>query len=167
MIFKEKLQTANITMVKGKPVVMTPRYIIIHSTGTGLDTLKGNLRTLMGETIRPVSAHFLVDGEGNAYKLSEPTFICWHAGVSEWKGEKDLNRFSIGIEVLGLDKFTDPERKTTKELILHLMKTYGIPKENVLRHADIAPGRKTDVHENFYKPEFKTFEDWKNAKLKI
>jgi N-acetylmuramoyl-L-alanine amidase CwlA len=39
----------------------THEYIIVHHTGTPQGTLEGNIKVLLGETDRDVSAHFLVD----------------------------------------------------------------------------------------------------------
>jgi len=165
--FKEKYQTANISRnSKKEPIKMNPRYIILHHTGTGKNTLKGNLNALLGKTTRQVSAHFLVDYNGDAYKLSEPTFITWHAGVSSWGKLKNMNSYSLGIEVIGINEFSDAQRKTVKDLVQHLMAAYNIPKENVLRHADIAPKRKTDISLNFFPSnDFNTWVDSLYPKL--
>lgn len=59
-----------------------------------------------------------------------------------------MNRFSIGIEVIGpLPNvgFTQEQRFAVRRLCEHLMKVFNIPKERVIRHKDIAPGRKTDI----------------------
>lgn len=60
-----------------------------------------------------------------------------------------MNAYSVGIEVVG-PPFTKVQKKKTEELIGHLLAVLRIPKENVLRHADIAPGRKTDISPEFY-----------------
>jgi N-acetyl-anhydromuramyl-L-alanine amidase AmpD len=45
---------------------------------------------------------------------------------------------------------------------LELCQKYAIPKENVLRHKDIAPGRKIDIADSFWNGQAKSFEDYKN-----
>ena len=160
MEFKQALTTKNIT-----PGVNKCSHIILHHTGTQEGTIKGVLNTL---TTGTVSAHFVIDEFGSMYKIGSPEQIMWHCGVSSWGKLKDMNKYSIGIEVIGPLKngsFTDLQRRSVKELLLHLMKHYKIPVENVLRHAQIAPGRKTDIAPSFWEPEFKTWEDWKQAKL--
>lgn len=51
-----------------------------------------------------------------------------------------MNHYSIGIEVIGPlsnGGFTREQQATVKKLIQHLMGVFNIPKENVLKHADI------------------------------
>lgn len=62
----------------------THEYIIVHHTGTPNGTLEGNIRVLLGETKSEVSAHALVDWNGDAYKLGKSEQTLWHAGQSNW-----------------------------------------------------------------------------------
>lgn len=143
--------------------INTKEYVIVHGTGTPSGTIKGVLDGLYRRKDY-ASCHFVVDVNGDAYKIGSPDDIQWHAGVSEWKGKKDLNKYSLGIEVIGIDSFTDAQLATVKKLTEHLMAAFKIPKENVLRHADIAipKGRKTDIHLNFIKPLTK-WTDWQKT----
>ena len=74
--FKQLLTTRN-----ASPGMNTKQYIILHHTGTPQGTLAGNLKTL---TTGAVSCHFVVDGDGSAYKIGSPDMILWHAGDSQW-----------------------------------------------------------------------------------
>lgn len=47
--------------------------------------------------------------------------------------------------------FTKEQKETVRALVGHLMAVFNIPAENVLRHRDIAPKRKTDVADSFWK----------------
>lgn len=152
--FKQTLATKNVTPGKN-----TKQYIVMHHTGTYAGTVAGVLKTL---TTGAVSCHFVVDQNGDAYKIGEPDNILWHAGVSEWNGLKDMNKYSLGIEFVGIDSFTDIQKATGKKLVEHLMAAFNIPKENVIRHADIAPGRKTDINLNFILP-LKKWSDYQNT----
>ena len=49
---------------------------------------------------RKVSSHYVIDLDGKIYKLVEDTKRAWHAGLSSWKNEKNLNETSIGIEIV-------------------------------------------------------------------
>lgn len=142
--------------------VNTREFIILHHTATWKGTINGNIKVLLGETSRKVSCHFIVDTNGDAYKLGDPTDILWHAWISQWGNRRDLNKYSIGIEVIWpLPWFTDEQKHTVLWLVQHLMAVLTIPKENVIRHKDIAPGRKNDIWNEFFK---EWFENWQ-AKL--
>lgn len=133
--------------------VNTCEYIIVHHTATKEGTIKG---VLDGLYRRPdyASCHFVVDVNGDAYKIGDPKDILWHTGVSEWKWKTDLNKYSLGIEIIGPmtdGGFTKEQKETVRALVGHLMAVFNIPAENVLRHRDIAPKRKTDVADSFWK----------------
>lgn len=133
-----------------KWVVNTVEYIIIHHTATPAGTLQGCINWLLGKTStsNPVSCHFIVDVDGSAYKLGDPKQVLWHAGQSLWGMTVGLNYHSVGIEIIWPTDwdFTNEQRGTVKALIGHLMATFKIPAENVLRHADLTwsgSGKKT------------------------
>ena len=158
MQYKATLTTAN----KSKGT-NTCQYIVLHHTGTQEGTIKGVLNTL---TVGSVSCHYVVDTNGDVYKIGEDKDILWHAGTSAWNGLTDLNKYSIGIEVIGVLKdggFTDAQRESVGKLVLEIASKYAIPKENFVRHKDIAPGRKVDIADTFWNGKFKTWEDYKTA----
>jgi len=145
--------------------VNTHEFIVLHHTATGVGTLNWNIKTLLGETSRQVSAHYLVDTNWDAYKLWQTSDILWHAWQSSYAWKKDLNKYALGIEVIWpLPWFTDEQRKTVLFLVQHLMAVCWIDKKNVIRHKDITT-RKTDIHDDFWNTKFKTFSDYQN-KLK-
>ena len=49
-----------------------------------------------------VSSHFLINRVGKIYRLVQENKTAWHAGKSSWKGYKNLNKNSIGIELVNL-----------------------------------------------------------------
>lgn len=143
--------------------VNTCQYIILHHTATWEGTLKGVINTL---TKWAVSCHFVVDTNWDAYKIGDPKDILWHAGVSEWKGKKMMNNYSVGIEIIGPLSdwgFTDEQRHTVYWLTQHLMSVLNIPKENVIRHKDISPWRKSDVADSFWNNKYKTYKDYQDT----
>jgi len=143
--------------------INTCEYIVLHHTATGYNSVNWNIKVLLGETSRQVSAHVLVDTNGDAYKLWDPKWILWHAWDSTWEGKRYLNGYSVGIEVIWpLPWFTDEQRHTILWLVQHLMAVLKIPKERVIRHKDISKWRKTDIDDSFFKEWFET---WR-AKLK-
>ena len=46
-----------------------------------------------------VSAHYLIRRDGHIFQLVDEGARAWHAGVSFWRGETDMNSASIGIEL--------------------------------------------------------------------
>lgn len=156
--FKEKLSTKNKSQW-----VNTCEYIILHHTATKEWSIKGVINTLTGINWSQVSAHFLIDTNGDAYKIGDPKDILWHAWVSSWWKLKDMNNYSIGIEVIGPLSdwwFTKEQKIMTKRLVQHLMWAFKIPMEHVLRHRDIAPKRKVDIADTFWNDKYITFAQW-------
>ena len=140
-------------------------YIILHHTWTGEGTIQGVLDWL-NKRDDYASCHFVVDTNWDAYKIGNPTDILWHAWESSWKWLTDMNKYSMGIEIIWPLKnwgFTDEQRKTVYWLVCHLMASFKIPKENVIRHKDIAPKRKVDVADTFWNNKYKTFADYQKT----
>ena len=119
--------------------------IVLHATATS--GIKSPLDWLCNPESK-VSAHYLIGTDGTIYHLVLDDKKAWHAGESEWKGRKGVNTNSIGIEMVNANdgKMIYPEAQIAAcaELVKHLMAEHGIKREDVIRHADIAPGRKND-----------------------
>ncbi|MBW8784549.1 MAG: N-acetylmuramoyl-L-alanine amidase [Novosphingobium sp.] len=102
-----------------------------------------------------VSAHYLISEAGEVTQLVDDAKRAWHAGVSYWRGERDINSASIGIELdhpghkYGYRPFARPQMEALVLLLAHLVKRHDIPRANVLGHSDIAPARKIDPGELF------------------
>ena len=94
-----------------------------------------------------VSAHCLIERDGNMVQFVSFLDRAWHAGDSNWHGEQGCNDFSVGIELEGTDdlSYTDQQYLALNRLISSLLARYpGIDAESVCGHSDISPGRKTD-----------------------
>lgn len=93
-----------------------------------------------------VSAHFVIDRDGTIFNCVDEVFSAWHAGKSEWDGRKFLNKYSIGIELVGIRdrKFTEAQYDSLILLLRYLVKEYNIPEKYVLGHEHVSPGRKRD-----------------------
>ncbi|MDP2805657.1 MAG: 1,6-anhydro-N-acetylmuramyl-L-alanine amidase AmpD [Gallionellaceae bacterium] len=91
-----------------------------------------------------VSAHFFIRRNGEITQFVSCNQRAWHAGVSEWWGKTRCNDFSLGIELEGSDSvsYTDAQYKKLQYLTRRLQRNY--PLKQIVGHADIAPGRKTD-----------------------
>ena len=72
------------------------KFIIIHYTA-----IKGELNSIkyLCSKKNKVSSHFLISKKGEIYSLVSEKKRAWHAGQSYWKGQKDINSISIGIEL--------------------------------------------------------------------
>ena len=96
-----------------------------------------------------VSAHFLIQRDGEIIQFVSTLDRAWHAGVSTFGGQEDCNNYSIGIELEGCDTlpFEEAQYQSLVELMHILNVAYpGLVKERVVSHAEIAlpAGRKTD-----------------------
>ena len=126
------------------------KYIIIHYTA--LDTAEEAIEFLCNKKNK-VSSHYLISKKGLIFNLVDERKRAWHAGKSYWKGDYDINSFSIGIE---LDFNPEKNKKYSHKLINSLIfllnklkKKYNIKKENILGHSDVSPYRKIDPGINF------------------
>lgn len=122
--------------------------LIMHATG-GKKT--GDLYTLSGrDRRRLVSVHYYVTKAGEIFQLVQDANIAWHAGVSFWQGDEDLNRYSIGVELENFNDGRDPYPDAQIDAALWLVRSkvaqYAIPQSRLVRHAQIALpiGRKND-----------------------
>ena len=102
-----------------------------------------------------VSCHYLINRKGKVFNMVSDKKIAWHAGESKWKKFKNLNKSSIGIELVnkghnfGYQNFTKIQIISLIELCKKLKKKYNIRTSNFLGHSDIAPHRKIDPGEKF------------------
>jgi len=131
-----------------------PNMIILHYTG--METGEAALARLRdGEHERKVSAHYMVEEDGRVFSLVAEERRAWHAGVSFWKGETNLNAVSVGIEIVnpghefGYRPFPNAQIDAVIELMTDIRSRWEIPDERILGHSDVAPARKTDPGELF------------------
>ena len=128
------------------------QYLIIHYTG--MQSARVSMKRLKNPNSK-VSCHYLIDRNGQIYKMIDDANIAWHAGKSKWKNIKNLNKYSIGIEIQNKGHFINyqnfPKKQISSSIVLikSLLKKYKIKKNNVLGHSDIAPLRKKDPGEKF------------------
>lgn len=118
------------------------KMLVLHATAHfGIDAIESLDK-------QKLSAHYLVSLDGEIFRLVEEKNRAWHAGVSCWRGEDDLNSKSIGIEVcslsLGQEAFSFQQIKSLTALCRRIVKRYNIEAQNVVGHSDIAPLRKPD-----------------------
>ena len=127
--------------------------LLLHYTGmrTGDSALER-----LTSTESKVSSHYVVFEDGRIVQCVPEDKRAWHAGVSFWAGETDINSRSVGIEIVNPGHefgYTDfPRRQTAAVITLckSILKRHpGIVPERVLAHSDIAVRRKVDPGEFF------------------
>ncbi len=127
------------------------KFIIIHYTG-----MRSEIAAIKKLTENSnVSSHYFIKSDGNILIMVPELFEAWHAGKSDWKDFRLLNKYSIGIEIHnpghdhGYKKFNSRQIISLKKLLKYLIKKYKIKLNNILGHSDIAPNRKKDPGEKF------------------
>jgi len=129
-----------------------PDMVVIHYTGmsSGAAALER-----LGDPEAKVSAHYLIEEDGRVFVLVPEERRAWHAGVSFWKGERDVNAVSIGIELVnpghdhGYRAFPDDQIEALIGLLDVIRGRWEIPNGRILGHSDVAPERKVDPGELF------------------
>jgi N-acetylmuramoyl-L-alanine amidase len=130
------------------PVTMA----VIHYTE--MDSCDASLGRLCDPDAK-VSAHYLISEEGEVIRLVDESKRAWHAGASYWRGLRDVNSASVGIELqhpghaLGYRAFDERQIEALIPLLHRIVSNYNIPRANVVAHSDVAPARKVDPGELF------------------
>ena len=128
------------------------KTIIIHYTG--MQSERESIERLSNPRAK-VSSHFLINKNGKIYRLVKDNNVAWHAGKSCWGKYKNLNKNSIGIELVnkghkfGYTNFNKKQISSLIKICNILVKKYKIKKRNIVGHSDIAPYRKIDPGEKF------------------
>ncbi len=95
-----------------------------------------------------VSCHYFIKKNGSVILMVPENYEAWHAGKSNWKKDRSLNKKSIGIEIsnkghqFGYQNFSKKQISSLIKLSKFLIKKYKIKKRNILGHSDIAFNRK-------------------------
>lgn len=132
----------------GRPASM----VVLHYTG--MPTAAAALERLC-DPVAKVSAHYVVDEDGTVYRLVAEEDRAWHAGIAFWRGVRDVNARSIGIELVnpghefGYREFPAPQIDALLELLGGIAARHEILPGNYVGHADVAPLRKEDPGELF------------------
>mgnify|MGYP006190512733 CR=1 FL=1 len=133
------------------------KLIVFHYTG--MQSERESLIRLCS-TKSKVSCHYLIGRNGIIYRLVKENKIAWHAGISNWGNYKNLNKNSLGIELVnkghqfGYANFTKKQLISLLKITKNIIKKYKIKNKNIVGHSDIAPLRKIDPGEKFPWKEF-------------
>ena len=123
-----------------------------------------------------VSVHYILDRDGTVYCYIPESRAAWHAGKGTWrddpKYENNMNRYAIGIELVGIGSqadmsiylskaqydtiddslkgFTDAQYASLKDLVAYLCQKYDIPmsRDHIIGHEEYTD-RKNDPGELF------------------
>jgi N-acetylmuramoyl-L-alanine amidase len=131
-----------------------PRIDMLVLHYTGMQSAAAALDRLCDPAAR-VSAHYLVAEDGAVSRLVPESRRAFHAGLSCWAGERDLNFVSIGVEIVnpghewGYRPFPEPQMAAVEHLCHDILARHSIPAHRVVGHSDIAPDRKSDPGELF------------------
>ncbi|MFC5684516.1 N-acetylmuramoyl-L-alanine amidase [Flavobacterium sp. MAHUQ-51] len=120
-----------------------PNYIIIHHTAQ--DSIQQTIKTFTKESSK-VSAHYVIGDNGDVVQMLNDYLRAWHAGISSWGKDTDINSASIGIELdnNGSEPFSEAQITSLMALLSRLKKNHNIPTQNIIGHSDVAPTRKKD-----------------------
>jgi N-acetylmuramoyl-L-alanine amidase len=108
---------------------MEPDTIVLHYTGTR--DVEDKIRQLCTPGSE-ISAHYVVLQDGYIIQLVPETRRAWHAGVSSWAGDNDLNSRSIGIEIAnrghehGYPDFPRPPHSTPRTTHQHAKRAASV-----------------------------------------
>jgi N-acetylmuramoyl-L-alanine amidase len=129
-----------------------PDMLLLHYTG-----MRSAAKAVewLARADSKVSCHYVIDECGAITQMVPESQRAWHAGVSCWQGDTDINSASIGFEIqnpghdMGYHDFSDAQVESVIRLGLDIVGRWGIAPERVLAHSDVAPQRKIDPGEKF------------------
>ena len=144
-----------------RPAGVTPDLIVLHGISLPPGQFGGPWITRLFTGSLPVDAHpyfaelsglrvsthLLVRRDGEPLQFVSFNERAWHAGKSSWQGREACNDYSIGIECEGADDvaYEAAQYATLRRVLSMLLEAYpAITHERIVRHSDVAPGRKTD-----------------------
>jgi N-acetyl-anhydromuramyl-L-alanine amidase AmpD len=140
-------QTPNVSKT-----AIVPSIVVLHHTS---GSYNGSIEWCCDPKSQ-VSYHCIVARDGKRTVLAKPTQRTWHAGRSEWKGQKDTNSFSVGLAWDGDTYKTALSKEAIEsaaEYLLPILKQFKIQVQNITRHANVAipNGRKDDCSPDAHK----------------
>ena len=111
------------------------KYIIFHYTG--MRSQNEAINRLLNVNSK-VSCHYFIKKNGKIILMVPGNYEAWHAGKSNWKNDKSLNKSSIGIEISnkghnhGYEKFSNNQILSLIKLVKLLIKKYKIKPEEII-----------------------------------
>jgi hypothetical protein len=124
-----------------EPVI---RGIVLHATGDGGDEAR-TLQWMRSPRSR-LSCHLFVSRTGEVTRLVGDQQRAWHATHARWRGGRDVNSCTLGIEIANRndgEPFTDAQYMRVADIVAHYCRQ-GLALDDVVSHAEVAPRRCTD-----------------------
>lgn len=137
---EKHLNSPNVT--KGRRI--TPKAIVLHHT---CGSYAGSVAWCADPASR-VSYHAIVAKDGKRTVLADPDERAWHAGVSKWRGRRDLNSWSVGSAFEGNTnerELGEDEMASMADYLAPIMARYGLTLADITDHRTVSPGRKDDL----------------------
>lgn len=123
----------------GKPIEL----IVLHS-----DTLPAE-QALASMTALGSSAmvHYYLPQDGAIYQLLDDEYAAWHAGMAEWKGQRqNINLISLGVMLQhGPNGYAKPQLNALAWLLNTLRQRYHLPPDAVVRWGSLDPRHGNDA----------------------
>ena len=111
------------------------KFIVLHYTG--MQSERACIKRLIDRKSK-VSTHYLINRSGSITRMVDDQNTAWHAGKSKWKNFINLNKQSIGIELVnkghqfGYENFSKKQISKLILLCTDLIKKYKIKKKTYL-----------------------------------
>jgi N-acetylmuramoyl-L-alanine amidase len=120
------------------------KYIIVHTSECDLKTTLKIVSKGKQDDFKWVSrgghTHYVISRDGQTYRILGEKFRAHHAGRSMWNGERNLNRVSVGIELVGYHDggITARQYESLGQLIKIIKNRYRLDDRAVLTHSQVA-----------------------------
>ena len=127
-----------------------PNMLVLHYTGM---PDAGEALQWLCNPVAQVSAHYFVFEDGRVVQTVPEARRAWHAGVSYWDGDTDINSCSIGIEIAnpghpgGLPPFPDALRRASWLVVDRLAYRATIRWRTRVRHRSSRRARRTGARQ--------------------
>lgn len=97
--------------------------------------------------------HYVVNTDGQIYRIIDHRRVAYHCGRSMWNGRRQVDTFSVGIEVVGYHNkpITAQQTLALASLIAEIQSIYKIPDERVLTHSMVAYGTPNRFHKRSHR----------------
>jgi hypothetical protein len=149
------------------------KYIIVHTSELGLKiTLKvisKGKRLRNGRSTNGGHTNYVIARNGRTYRVLDKKYEADHAGLSMWKGEADISKISIGIELVGYHYATisESQYRSVGILIDILQGVYGLDDRAVLTHSQVAYGEPNRWFRKNHRGRKRCAKNFIHAKAKV